>query len=84
MARPRRMAPPPGYATLLALCWILRVLACISLVSVVKLGLLWIDAGTKWLDVLIVAPLGLGLVVGIWAMGEIARAVRDTARNSHR
>ncbi len=83
-ARPRRMAPPPGYATLLALCWILRALACISLVSVVKLGLLWIDAGTKWLDVLIVAPLGLGLVIGIWAMGEIARAVRDTARNSHR
>ncbi len=84
LAKPRRIAPPPGFATLLALCWLLRILACVSIVSLVKLALLWIDAGAKVLDVIIVAPLGIGVVIALWALGEMARVVRITARNGSR
>jgi len=45
---------------------------------------LWIDAGAKVLDVIIVAPLGIGVVIALWALGEMARVVRITARNGSR
>lgn len=84
VAKSRRVAPAPAYSLLIVLCWALRVLACLSLVSVVKLSLMALDAGHKTLDVLIIAPLGLGVAAAIWAVGEVARVARDSARNNHR
>lgn len=84
MAKARRTAPAPAYSLLIVLCWALRLLACLSLVSVVKLTLMALDADYKPVDVAIIAPLGVGISAAIWAVGEVARVARDAARNSHR
>lgn len=84
VATSRRIKPPPAYSLLIVLCWALRLLACLSLVSVVKLVLMALDADYKPVDVAIIAPLGVGISAAIWAVGEVARVARDSARNGHR
>lgn len=66
-----------GAATLAIACWALRVLAFLSFGGVVKLCLAWSDAGARFIDILFALPLGLGLVVMFWAVGEIAGTLRD-------
>ena len=60
------------------------MLACLSVVSVTKLLLVWSDAGASAFEVLIMLPLGLGVAAAIWGVGEVARVVRDAARGGHR
>ena len=78
-----RSKKAPPYVALQMVTWLLRILALMAIGGTVKLLLIAIDEGQTVVYRLLIILAGLIVTVAVWAVGEIAAAVRDIARSPH-